>query len=213
MDSASPGPAKRGVERSARESRVLDGDPHRSRSLNLEPSIEIRTELRPGDLGAITQLHGTLYARERGWDPTFEAYVAAGLAEFVLRYDPRRDRLWVAELEGRIVGSIAIQGRDEGTAQLRWFLVVPDYRGSGMGGRLLEDALAFCRSRGFRLVFLWTVAELTEAARLYLAAGFRCVEEQRHQRWGTQVVEQRYEWTPGSGTAGPPHPETEPGSP
>lgn len=166
-------------------------------SVSLESSITIRTELRPGDLGAITHLHGTLYARERGWDPTFEAYVAAGLAEFVLGYDPRHDRLWVAERDGRLVGSIAIQGREGDEAQLRWFLLAPECRGQGTGRRLLEEALEYCRSCGFRRVFLWTVSELTEAARLYVAAGFRCAEEQRHERWGAQVVEQRYEWTPG----------------
>jgi hypothetical protein len=48
----------------------------------LPAGVTIRTTLRPGDIGYVTYLHGTLYAAEYGWDHTFEAYVAGPLAEF-----------------------------------------------------------------------------------------------------------------------------------
>src|SRR5262245_4204620 len=105
-------------------------------------AISLRTTLAPGDLGAIVHLHGTLYAREYGFDPTFEAYVAGPLADFVIAADPR-ERLWIAERAGRLVGCIAIVAADDDTAQLRWFLVDPAVRGVGLGKRLLAEAVAF----------------------------------------------------------------------
>jgi len=152
----------------------------------------IRTDLRPGDLGAVVGLHGVVYAREYGFDATFEAYVAAPLAEFV-RSGPDRGRLWLAERDGRLVGSIAIVPAAPEAAQLRWFLVAPAARGAGLGRRLMGEALAFCRESGFRSVFLWTVSALTAAARLYRDTGFVKVEEKPGRLWSVDVVEEKYE--------------------
>jgi ribosomal protein S18 acetylase RimI-like enzyme len=151
----------------------------------------LRHDVRPGDLGAVVGLHGTVYAREHGFDVTFEAYVAGPLAEFVRR-GTDRDRLWVAERGGRLIGCVAIVGTSEAEAQLRWFLVDPSARGLGLGKALLREALAFCRERGYRSVFLWTVSALTAAAHLYRSAGFRKVEERPGTLWGVEVVEEKY---------------------
>jgi GNAT superfamily N-acetyltransferase len=157
----------------------------------MEP-ITLRTELRPGDLGGIVQLHGTVYAREHGFDPTFEAYVAGPLAECALRASPR-ERIWIAERQGRLVGCVAIVDAGPRTAQLRWFLVDPAARGSGLGTRLLREAIAFSRGLGCETLVLWTVGALEAAARLYTAAGFAKVESKPGRRWGADVVEERYE--------------------
>ena len=153
--------------------------------------LALRHDLRPGDLGAVVQLHGTVYAREYGFDATFEAYVAGPLAQFVLERTGR-DRLWLAERDGRLVGCIAIVGVSEAEAQLRWYLVDPSARGLGLGKVLLSEAVAFCRECGYRSIFLWTVSALAAAARLYRAAGFEKVEEQPGRRWGVEVVEEKY---------------------
>src|SRR5215218_2589081 len=98
--------------------------------------MRIRNDFRPGDIGRVVEMHGALYAREYGLDHTFEGYVAAGLGEFAVAFDERRDRIWLAEDEGgRLIGTVAIAARPDETAQLRWFLVHPDARGSGLGGR------------------------------------------------------------------------------
>lgn len=159
----------------------------------MQTTWTIRHRLRPGDIGALARLHGLLYAQEQGWDLSFEAYVADGLAEFVRDHRPDRDRIWLAEAGGRIVGSIAIVGRPQGTAQLRWFLVIPSFRGRGLGTRLMRAALRFCRARGCRAVYLWTTSELREAARLYERFGFRRTAARTHRVWGARVTEERYD--------------------
>lgn len=154
-------------------------------------SIAIRDTLRPGEVGEIVRMHGAIYAREQGFDVTFEAYVAGPLAECVLAGRPR-DRVFVVERDGRIAGCIAIVGASETEAQLRWYLVDPAARGLGIGTALLRRAIDFARACGYHSVFLWTVAALEEAARLYRAAGFERVEARPGRRWGVDVVEERY---------------------
>lgn len=153
----------------------------------------IRTKLEPGDLGYLIYLHGVLYAREYGLDGTFEGGVAERLGKFVQQYDPRKDYFALADLDGRIVGSIVINGLSEDLAQLRWFLVHPDARGRGLGRELINRALAFCRERGFKKVHLWTITELAVARHLYLQAGFVVTREETHEIWGATHTEQEYE--------------------
>jgi len=154
---------------------------------------KIRHHLKPGDIGYLTYLHGISYAKEYGYDPTFEAYVAHGLAEFVQSFSPDRDRIWMAETSGQIIGSIAIIGHSKLGAQLRWFLVHPDYRGLGLGRELAKEALLFCRGHGYKTIFLWTTSELSVARHLYTSIGFRKTEEQTHAIWGKEVTEERYD--------------------
>ena len=159
-----------------------------------EPGVTIRHDMRPGDLGRVIELHGVLYSDEYRFDGRFEAYVAETLGEFGRTARPDRDRLWLAELDGRLVGSIGIVGREEGAAQLRWVLLHPDGRGRGLGRHLLDEALAFCRAAGYRSVYLWTVSPLTAAARLYVAAGFGKTETKPPaDLWGVSVAEERYD--------------------
>lgn len=153
--------------------------------------IHLRTEIRPGDLGEIVRLHGVLYAAEHGFDATFEAYVAEPLAEFV-RCGGEGGRLWIAETVGRIVGCVAIVHATAHEAQLRWFLVTPDARGTGLGTRLLSVAVSFARESGYGSLHLWTVVRLTAAASLYRRAGFELAESRTRRQWGTEVVEERY---------------------
>jgi ribosomal protein S18 acetylase RimI-like enzyme len=154
--------------------------------------ITLRTELRPGDLGMIVYLHGMIYAQERGFDPTFEAYVAGPLAEFVRAGSPQ-ERLWIAERAGRIVGCVAVVAAGPRAAQLRWFLVDPGARGGGLGRRLLDEALAFCHQAGYADIILWTESALAAAAHLYRAVGFRKTEEKPGRVWGVDLVEEKYE--------------------
>jgi ribosomal protein S18 acetylase RimI-like enzyme len=155
--------------------------------------MSIRTRLEPGDIGYIIYLHGTLYAQEYNLDRDFEGDVAIRMGEFAKTYDSRKDYFAVAELNGKIVGSIVINGLSDETAQLRWFLVHPAARGRGLGRQLIDGALEFCRERGFKKVNLWTISELKAAAHLYRQAGFVVTREESHTIWGALRTEQEYE--------------------
>ena len=158
----------------------------------IPPNTNIRHELKPGDIGYVLYLHGLLYAAEYGLDHTFEADVAASLSEFYSTFNPIRDRLWLAENNGQITGSIAIVGRSESEAQLRWYLVHPLNRGLGLGKALLDEAIRFCKERKYKTIYLWTFSELTKAIALYQLAGFELTEEKIHHIWGRKIKEQRY---------------------
>ena len=154
--------------------------------------ITIRTELRPGDLGYITYLHGALYGKEYQYGISFETYVAAGLNEFYQQYDPSRDRVWICEHGEEIVGFLLLMHRGE-AAQLRYFLLEPAYRGLGLGKKLMEMYMAFYRQCGYTSSYLWTTNELPAAASLYTRYGFRLVEEKESSAFGKLLKEQKYE--------------------
>ena len=154
--------------------------------------IRIRHEFEPGDAGRLIELHGLLYSQEYGFDHTFEAYVARPLADFVL-HQTDRERIWLVDAGGILMGSLAIVKHNEAEAQLRWNLLHPSLRGKGLGKRLVEESTAFCLERGYRKIFLWTVSSLLAAAQVYRHAGFRVVEEHTHEIWGCLLTEQRYE--------------------
>jgi len=161
-----------------------------------EPAAQkIHAGYSPGAIGRIVELHGAYYAAHWGFGAFFEARMARELAQFIDRFDPRRDGLWTAVVAGRVEGSIAIESAQSGggEAHLRWFIVDQSQRGRGTGRRLLEEAVAFCRRCGHRRVTLWTFAGLDTARALYEQAGFRLVEERRGAQWGTEVVEQSFE--------------------
>jgi len=154
---------------------------------------KIRHNIKLGDIGYLTYLHGIVYAKEYGYDQTFEAYVAVGLAEFVQSFSSAKDRIWLAETNGQIIGSIATVGHSKVDAQLRWFLVHPDYRGLGIGKELLKEALQFCKERKYKAIFLWTTSELIEASHLYKCFGFSETEKKTHKIWGKKVTEEKYD--------------------
>lgn len=150
--------------------------------------IGIRTNLRCGDLGRIIELHGEIYEREaEGFGLRFEAFVAKTIAEFVLDNDSR-GRVWLAEQDGRLMACCAIAHREGGLAQLRWVLARPEVRGIGLGRRLVEESLAYCRSQGFRGVFLETTDGLEASRRLYDSLGFRLVSETLEPLWDGEGV-------------------------
>lgn len=155
--------------------------------------IHIRYNLLPGDVGYLIYLHGQLYAKESGYNLEFEAYVCKTFYEFLPTYNPAKDRIFLAIADNQIVGSVAILGSSRHLAQLRWFLIHPDYRGRGLGKKLLQEAIVFCREKDYQKVYLMTTSMQETAIALYKNAGFRKTGEKYLQLWGQQLYEQRYD--------------------
>jgi len=164
--------------------------------LGNQPEPRVPYVLRPphpGDMGWVVQRHGALYAREYGWDETFEALVAEIVARFVRQYDPKHERCWIAEREGARVGSVFCAKKSDTVAQLRLLLVDPRARGLGIGKRLVEECVAFARAVGYRTLMLWTNDVLVTARQIYEQAGFRLVEQEQHHSFGHDLVGQNWE--------------------
>ncbi len=148
---------------------------------------------RPGDLGWVVERHGTLYAQEYGWDATFEALVAEVAAGFVRNYDPKRERCWIAELDGRNVGSVFVVRKTDEVAKLRLLIVDPAARGLGIGNRLVDECLRFARQAGYRRMTLWTNSILEAARHIYVRAGFELVESEPYHSFGKDLVSETWE--------------------
>ncbi len=148
----------------------------------------------PGALGRVAELHGKYYNEHWDFGFHFESGIARGFAEFLERYDEIRDGIWLATTKGKVEGSIVIDGLHAETegAQLRWFIVSEPLRGTGMGNKLLNTAIKYCRQKEYTSVYLHTFEGLDAAKHLYEKSGFQLIEQHMGRQWGTEVNEQKF---------------------
>lgn len=156
---------------------------------------EITRGYVPGCIGRVAELHGTYYHANWDFGAFFEARVAADMAEFMGRYDERRDGLWTVSPADRVEAAIAIDASHADTqgAHLRWFIVSDALRGSGVGRRLIDTAITHCRTMGYPKIYLWTFEGLSAARHLYEKSGFSLASQEPDMQWGVEVIGQRFE--------------------
>jgi GNAT superfamily N-acetyltransferase len=158
-----------------------------------DATVVVRDASAPGDLGWMIMAHGEVYAREYGWDASFEALVARILAEYANADDPDRARAWIGEVDGRRAGCVMCCPEDETTAELHTLLVQPWARGHRLGARLVDQCLDFARRARYARIRLWTNDPLVAARHIYLSRGFQLVREEPHHSFGIDLVGQYYE--------------------
>ena len=162
--------------------------------LSTEPAVPyLLRSHQPGDIGCVTHRQAVLYNEEYGWDETFEAFVAEILSRFILKFNPKRERSWIAERDGEIVGSVFCAEKNRSVAALRLLYVEPSVRGLGVGTRLVDECVRFARRSGYKKLSLWTNSVLHSARGIYERAGFRLVESRGHHSFGQDLVGQTWE--------------------
>ena len=147
----------------------------------------------PGDMGWVVHKHGVLYAKEYGWDERFEALVSKIVSDFINNYNPKRERCWIAEVNGEVVGSVFVVEESEDVARLRLLLVDPKVRGMGLGSQLVQECMNFARRAGYKKLVLWTNSVLKEARHIYQKKGFVLVAEEKHHSFGQDLVGETWE--------------------
>jgi DNA-binding MarR family transcriptional regulator/GNAT superfamily N-acetyltransferase len=185
-----------GVLSAAKQERLVGAMRTIEKLLGVRPEPKVPYLLRPhdtGDMGWVVHRHGVLYAREYGWDESFEALIARIVADFIDDYDPAKERCWIAERDGEIVGCVFVVKESDTVAKLRLLLVEPEARGLGLGTRLVEECVRFARSRGYKKLTLWTNSVLDAARRIYEEQGFEIVEEEEHHSFGKDLIGQNWE--------------------
>ena len=158
-----------------------------------KPQAAILRDPAPGDIGWVVQQHGEIYAREYGWNSKFEALVAGIASEFLLKFQPEWERCWIAELNGERVGAIFVVRKSATVAQLRMLILAPGARGLGLGGKLVDECIAFARLKGYKKMVLWTNSCLAAARGIYAKRGFQLTQSEPHEGYGSPLVGETWE--------------------
>jgi N-acetylglutamate synthase-like GNAT family acetyltransferase len=144
-------------------------------------------------MGWVVQSNGSLYAKEYGWDETYEALVAQIVADFVKNYDSKKEVCWIAEKDGENIGCVFLVKESNQVARLRLLIVDPKARGLGVGKRLVDECTRFARQAGYKKIVLWTNSVLLAARGIYEKAGYKLVKSEKHHSFGHDLIGETWE--------------------
>ena len=163
------------------------------REITMDNDITVRNNLQESDISRVVELHRSIYEKEFQYGASFVKYVDESFRAFFPRYDAEKDRAWICEDEGKLVGFLLLIHHSEESVQLRYFILNPEYRGRGVGNTLLDGFISFMKEKNYKHAFLFTTAELTAAGHLYTKYGFTRSEQFYSDRFGKPVLEQRFD--------------------
>ena len=132
--------------------------------------------IRPADNSAVAHIIRTVMTEYGAVGRGFSIEDTEVDAMFEAYHYERALFLVLENAEGRVVGTGGIaplQGGDPGTCELKKMYFLPEARGHGQGRRLVTVLEAEARRRGFRYMYLETIAAMHEANRLYQRLDFQ----------------------------------------
>jgi GNAT superfamily N-acetyltransferase len=139
-------------------------------------------------------MHRKVYEAEYEIGRDFAKDVARHLAELRRSGWPGPgEGLWIAEDDGRAVGTVTLNDLGGGLGRLGHLVLLPEARGSGVGRRLVETVLETAREAGYERLELYTFSDLRAAGQLYRSVGFEKVSGEHTVRWGREMEWERYE--------------------
>jgi DNA-binding MarR family transcriptional regulator/N-acetylglutamate synthase-like GNAT family acetyltransferase len=192
LDKLSPADQSRLIEAMHTIETLLDPQPMAQQAAAKPRGYKLR-EPMPGDFGWIVKRHAELYAQEYKWREPFEGVCAQIVADYVNKHDAKRERCWIAEMDGENVGCIFVAKDSDDVARIRLLLVDPKARGLGLGARLTEEAVRFARDAGYKKMTLWTHSVLKAARHIYQKAGFKLTSSEKRRSFGQQVVSEYWD--------------------
>ena len=134
-------------------------------------------EVRPAAPGEMNQVR-SLFQEYADWlqeDICLQSFKEE-LAGLPGAYAPPRGTLLVAAAGTQLAGCVALRPLDQETGEMKRLYVRPDFRGSGIGPRLVTSLVAEARKLGYLRVRLDTLPKMAAAQRLYESIGFRDIQ-------------------------------------
>ena len=154
--------------------------------------FKLRRELHDGDAEAIVEIHERVYRPEHGMEASFVEGVRATVEGAVERGWPEGGGAWLVDGPDGLAGCLGLTEEDDCKGKLRWVVLAPEARGTGLGKRMITEAVSEARRLGFERLELDTFGALTTAAAIYRSVGFRLVSEEETDMWGPRIAYQHY---------------------
>jgi GNAT superfamily N-acetyltransferase len=154
--------------------------------------FELRRELRDADAEAIVEIHERIYRSEYGMKTAFVDGVRSTVENALERGWPEGGGAWLVDGPDGLAGSLGLTDEGGGLGKLRWVVLAPEARGTGLGKRMITEAVSEARDLSFERLELDTFGALKTAAAIYRSVGFELVSEERTDMWGPTISYQHY---------------------